>query len=87
MSRKGERLVEAMQEALDHSEGEIELRTSRIPVVPVRETISADEIRETRKGFGMSQGVFAMTIGVSRKTVEAWEYGKGTPSGPASRNS
>ncbi|MCL2014282.1 MAG: helix-turn-helix domain-containing protein [Oscillospiraceae bacterium] len=85
MSRMGERLVEAMQEALDHSEGKIELRTSRIPVVPVRETISADEIRETRKGLGMSQGVFAMTIGVSRKTVESWETGRYMPDGAARR--
>ena len=43
MSRMGERLTEAMQEALDHSEGEIELRTTRLPVNLVPETISVDE--------------------------------------------
>ena len=33
----------------------------------------------------MSQNVFASYIGVSCKTVEAWESGKNHPSGAASR--
>ncbi len=69
MSKMGQDLIEAMQELLDCSEGKIELRTSRLNVSPVRKTISADEIKDTRKALGMTQSVFAMTIGVSRKTV------------------
>ena len=85
MSRMGERLVEAVQEALDHSESKIELRTTQLPVNPIPETISAEEIRETRKVLGMTQNVFAMTIGVSRKTVESWETGRYMPDGAARR--
>lgn len=85
MSRMGQDLIEAMQEALDHSEGKIELRTTRLPVTPVPQTMSADEIRDTRKKLGMSQGVFAMTIGVSKKTVESWETGRYMPDGAARR--
>ena len=85
MSRMGESLMEAMQEALDHSAGKLELRTSRLSINPVRETISADEIRDTREKLGMSQGIFAMTMGVSRKTVESWETGRYNPDGAARR--
>lgn len=43
------------------------------------------EIRRIRKSCGISQSVFADCMGVSKKTVEAWEYGKNTPTGPACR--
>jgi putative transcriptional regulator len=33
----------------------------------------------------MTQGVFAMTMGVSRKTVESWEAGRYNPDGAARR--
>ena len=88
MSRMGERLVEAMQEMMDHAAGKIELRTSRyIPanVAPVCETITVDEIKETRKNLGVSQSVFAVILGVSKKTVESWETGRYTPDGAARR--
>ena len=85
MSRMGRDLIEAMQEMLDHSEGKIDLRTSRLTVSPVCETISADEIKDLRKELGMSQGVFAVVIGVSKKTVESWETGRYNPDGAARR--
>ena len=43
------------------------------------------EIRRIRKSCGISQSMFANCMGVSKKTVEAWEYGKNTPNGPACR--
>ena len=85
MSKMGQDLIEAMQEALDHSEGKIELKISRLNISPVCATISVDEIRAIRKKLGMSQGVFALVIGVSRKTVESWESGRYTPDGAARR--
>ncbi len=85
MSKMGQELIAALQEALDDAEGKIELRTTRPNIRPVRETISADEIRDTRKNLGMTQGVFALTIGVSRKTVESWETGRYMPDGAARR--
>jgi hypothetical protein len=35
MSEMGQNLIEAMQEVLDHAQGKIELRTTRIPVTPI----------------------------------------------------
>ena len=46
---------------------------------------SADEVRKIRNKSGYSQAVFAQCLGVSKKTVEAWEEGVNNPSGPASR--
>ena len=51
---------------------------------PVREDV-ASEIMEIRNGLGMTQAVFALFMGVSKKTVEAWESGRNMPDGPARR--
>ena len=85
MSKMGQDLIEAMQELVDYSDGKIDLRTSKLNVAPVRDAISAEEIKETRKKLGMSQGVFAIVLGVSKKTVESWEVGRYTPDGAARR--
>jgi len=85
MSKMGENLIEAMQELVDYSEGKIDLRTSKFNITPVCESISVEDIKETRKKLGMSQGVFAVVLGVSKKTVESWESGRYVPDGAARR--
>ena len=85
VSRMGHDLITALNEALEHSEGKIELKTSHFCISPVCNTISIDEIKSIRKKLGMSQNVFAMVIGVSKKTVESWEAGRYTPDGAARR--
>lgn len=45
----------------------------------------ACEIKAIRNGLGMTQAVFALFMGVSKKTVEAWEAGRNMPDGPARR--
>lgn len=47
---------------------------------PIKE-YSCKEIREIRMKAGMTQRVFASYMGVSKKTVEAWEHGTTHPSG------
>ena len=85
MSKIGQGLIQAMQEMIDYSEGKIELRTSKFSVNPVCKTINADEIRDIRNKLGMSQSIFAMIIGVSKKTVQSWETGRYMPDGAARR--
>ncbi len=51
---------------------------------PPRE-YEACEIKEIRNSLGMTQAVFALFMGVSKKTVEAWESGRNMPDGPARR--
>ena len=47
--------------------------------------ISAEDIKAIRKKLGFTQAVFAAVIGVSTKTVEAWETGTNQPIGSARR--
>lgn len=56
----------------------------RVTTAPLRE-YSAMEIKEIRKKLHMTQAVFALFMGVSKKTVEAWEAGQNTPSGASMR--
>jgi len=85
MSKIGKELIESMQELLDYSEGKIDLRTTKFKISPVCESISVNDIKETRKMLGMSQSIFALVLGVSKKTVESWEAGRYTPDGAARR--
>ena len=55
-----------------------------VKVSPLPDFSSA-EISEIRDGLCLSQSVFADILGVSKKTVEAWERGTNKPNGPACR--
>lgn len=43
----------------------------------------APEVKAIRKRVGVSQGKFAMILGVSKRTVESWEQGQRQPRGAA----
>lgn len=60
------------------------LKRRIVSVVPVK-VYKAKEIQDIRKKTGLSQKLFASYMGVSVKTVEAWETGINHPSGAASR--
>ena len=53
-------------------------------IEPVKE-YTAEDIKNIRKKTGTSQGFLAKWLGVSKKTVQAWELGANTPNGPSSR--
>jgi len=76
--------MRGLQEMLEHAQGKIELRSNYVSTTPPKE-YSADEIRNIRDRLNMSQGFFADVLGVSKKTVESWEYGRGKPNGAAAR--
>lgn len=61
-----------------------DLKKNTVVIVPVKE-YTADEVKSIRKSTGMSQKLFAKYMGVSGKTVEAWEEGVNHPSGSSSR--
>lgn len=60
------------------------LKRHKLTVEPVK-VYGADEVKRIRKTTGFSQKSFASYLGVSYKTVEAWEAGTNHPSGAASR--
>ena len=69
-----------------HCENEVtkNLRTNKVAVSPLPH-YTRDRIRQIRKELHVTQKVFADIIGVSKKTIEAWECGKNIPHGPAQR--
>ena len=48
-------------------------------VAPMR----PEEVRAVRYKLGQSQSEFALMIGVTLSTLQAWEDGRHTPDGPA----
>lgn len=80
-----ESIVTGLTEAIEDMQSkEKKLKRRVVTIVPVKE-YAADEIKAIRKSTGLSQKLFAGYMGVSDKTVEAWESGKNRPSGTASR--
>lgn len=73
-------LEQAVQIENDH----LSARKNKLTVSPVEEFTNL-EIKEVRESLNMTQVIFAQIIGVSKKTVEAWEAGINSPNGPAKR--
>lgn len=85
MSSVYESIMAGLQEAIEDAKtGGTKLQRRTVTIVPVKE-YDAEEIKEIRSSTGMSQKTFASYMGVSGKTVEAWEAGTNHPSGAASR--
>lgn len=61
-----------------------DLTAWRVNVAPAS-PVSPDTVRALRAKLRMSQSVFAQTLEVSVKSVQAWERGTGTPAGAARR--
>ena len=79
-----EDLVTGLNEAIAFERGEGSARVTVYTIEPVKE-FDNKEIRTIRMNHGMSQAVFANFMGVSKKTVEAWERGRNKPTGSACR--
>ena len=77
-------LKEGLQDAIAYAEGTGPARVTTYTFEPVKE-LSSDEIKRVRNSAHMTQSVFASYMGVSVKTVEAWERGRTHPTGPAYR--
>jgi putative transcriptional regulator len=58
-------------------------RTVMLELMPL--AYGPDAVRATRKILGASQGIFAQFLGVSIKSVRAWEQGVNIPSDIACR--
>ena len=69
----GELLVESAEEAVAIKEGHLKGQ------ITVREL----NVKEVRTGLELTQAEFSKLMGVSSKTVEAWERGSRNPSGSA----
>ena len=84
MSALCEDLKEGLQEAIDYERGKGSAKRTTYVIDPVKKYSNVD-IKKIRNRAGMTQTVFADYLGVSPKTVEAWELGRTHPTGPANR--
>jgi putative transcriptional regulator len=87
MSKKSvyDSIITGLNEALEDAQSEKPiLKRNKVTVEPIK-VFDAEEVRKIRNSTGLSQKIFASYMGVSDKTVEAWEAGTNHPSGAASR--
>ena len=73
-----------LKEAIEYEKGNLKANAKTFSVSPIEE-FTAGEIKDIRNKTGMTQELFAKFLGVSLKTVEAWEAGRNQPCGSASR--
>ncbi len=71
----GAEILEGIREVKAHKAGKIRLKT--------RELKSPAPTQEIRNRLQLSQAAFASLMGVSVRTVQDWEQGRRSPSGPA----
>ena len=69
-----ESIIKGLNEAIEYESGTGNARVVKCTVNPVPD-FQAEEIRDVRLSLGMTQITFAQVMGVSVKTVEAWEAG------------
>ena len=73
-----------LTQAIEYEQGKINARSTTLEITPLS-TFKPSEIRSIRQSTGLTQKKFACFIGVSVKTVEAWEAGRNHPDGAACR--
>ena len=79
-----DKIKSGLEEAIAYEEGTLQAKTRTVNVTPPN-SYNANEIKQIRNDSGLTQVVFAAFMGVSVKTVEAWESGRNHPAGPACR--
>lgn len=79
-----EEIKAGLNEAIEYEKGNLKANSRTLTITPIEE-FTASEIKDIRKNTGMTQVLFAKYLGVSLKTVEAWEAGRNQPNGTACR--
>jgi putative transcriptional regulator len=79
-----ESIMQGLTEAVDYQHGEISARKAKLTIKPV-DVFNNNDIKRIRQKTGLSQAMFAGSLGVSPKTVETWENGRNKPEGASRR--
>ena len=79
-----EEIKAGLEQAIEYEKGNLKARTTVLSIEPLTH-FTAEDIKRIRKSTGLTQQMFAGFMGVSIKTVEAWESGRNKPEGPACR--
>lgn len=73
-----------LNQAIEYEKKTIKARKATFNILPL-EHFTASDIKDIRNLTGLTQILFAEYMGVSVKTVEAWESGRNHPDGAACR--
>ena len=84
MSDFFDELMTGLNEAVAIEKGTLKGRKTVYEIQPVKKYDNV-QIKKIRSSVGMTQVLFADYMGVSTKTVEAWEKGTNHPTGTACR--
>ena len=84
MNKEFEEIKKGLLEAIEFEKGNLSARKSSLKVAPIK-NYSSNEIKKIRNSINLSQTMFAKVMGVSNKTIEAWESGRNQPNGAAAR--
>lgn len=80
-----ESIKNGLEEALEYEKGNSSaVRVKRDKIEPIHQ-YKAQDIKDIRQKANLSQSAFANFMGVSKKTVEAWEAGTNIPQGSSQR--
>lgn len=80
----GQTLIQSLQDAVAFAKGDKTKGRVRVYEIPTPE-YKAKDVKRIREDLHMSQAGLALALGVSKRTVEAWETGKNTPSNASSK--
>ncbi len=78
-------IIKGLNEAIQYEKGELKAVKSKHISIAALPRFRGAEIRAIRRKQNMTQKSLAAVLGVSIKTVEAWEADKNVPEGPAQR--
>ena len=85
MSQVYNDIMSSLNELMDIAKGKETGAVIHKRTVKELETFTPQQIKELRKASGLTQKTFAACIGVSAKSIEAWEGGRSHPDGAARR--
>jgi len=79
-------IIKGLKEAIEYEKGNkgVDVNIKQISISPLPH-LKGKDVKSIRNKLNLSQRSFAMLMGVSIKTVEAWESGRNEPNGTAQR--
>lgn len=80
-----ESLKTSLAQAVAYERGDKAAAQSTAVTIASLPEYSGRQVKAIRENLGLTQRAFACVVGVSQKTVEAWEASRNVPQGPARR--
>lgn len=80
-----ESIKTSLNQAIEYERGNKTIAKSTTVIVSELPEYKGSQVKTIRENLGLTQRTFAYVVGVSQKTVEAWEANRNIPQGPAQR--